>query len=109
GSGEGGGKTGGGGQEGGAGGGLGERQAGEGGHAARRGHGQRAAERGAAGIARQRHRHRSVEGGDQVARAVLSLNRQAKAAASGHTGRRLLRHHQVVGVQGDGPDRVGTP
>ena len=66
-----------------AGGGRGERQAGEGGHAARCGDGKRAAQRRSAGVARQRHRHRAVEGGDQVARAVLGLDGQAEGAAGG--------------------------
>ena len=57
------------------------------------------------GLSRQRHRHRAVEGGDQVARAVLGLDRQAEAAAGGHTGRRLLGHDQVR----DGVGSVATP
>ena len=32
----------------------------------------------AAGVTRHRHRHRAVEGGDEVAGAVLGLDRQAK-------------------------------
>ena len=51
---------------------------------------------GPAGVVRQRHRHRAVEGGDEVARAVLGLDRQAEGAAGGDAGRRLLGHHQVV-------------
>ena len=54
-----------------------------------------------AGLLCQRHGHGAVEGRVEIARAVVGLDRQAESGARGDAGRRLLGHHELVGIQRD--------